>query len=134
MKLLLVLMLFGLILFLFNTGMSKLLHVKRRGFFSIEYVNERHRSIDLVIRFTFVLFLIIGFLLTYNDEGRKRFWIFEPYYLLLIFIIGSETVRGVMEWKYAENRKESIVTFSQLVFSITVLITMFATNFFGWFG
>ncbi|MHA6250458.1 DUF4181 domain-containing protein [Oceanobacillus sp. CAU 1775] len=136
-RLILLLAIVGLLLFTFNFVMRKILKVERPEFFSYNHINDKHKRIDWTIRISFFILLLLGFTINVMREPHEIIAIFEPYNLLVFFIVASEGVRAYMEWKYAENRNAYIFTISQLVFAIILLITFFIiidnTNFFGWF-
>lgn len=132
-KLFIILGVFLLLLFLFHTVMRKLLKIEKVKFFSNNYVNEKHKKIDWKIRITFIIVLLIGFIINIIRGPVDKFWFFEPYFLLFLSIIASESARAYMEWKYQTNRNAYIFTISQLVFIVILMVSLFTTNFFDWF-
>lgn len=132
-KLVLMLAIILVLLVSFNTVMRKWLKVEKKKFFSYNHVNEQHKKIDWTIRITFVVFIFLGFFINSMVDPMERKWFFESWFLLFVLIFVSETARVIMEWKYAANRNAYILTVSQLVFTAIILITLFSTNFFGWF-
>lgn len=133
-KLFLILAIFGVLLFLFNTVMRRLLKVKKKRFFSYNHLNDKHKIIDWTIRITFIVVLLFGYMFNSARASIERIWFLETYFLLFVFIIATETVRAFMEWKYEANRKAYIFTISQLMFVTILLLSLFTTEFFGWFG
>lgn len=132
-KLFLFLVIIGLMFFLFNIVMRKLLRVEKPKFFSYNHLNEKHKKLDWIIRITFIIVLLIGFIINNLRVPMERIWFLEPYFLLFIFIFATETARAYMQWKYDTNRNAYIFTISQIVFMIILLVSLFTTNFFGWF-
>lgn len=130
-KLFLFLAIIGLILFLFNIMMRKLLRVEKAKFFSYNHLNEKHKKLDWFIRITFIVVTLIGLIINISRDRMERIWFLETYFLLFIFIIATETVRAYMQWKYDTNRNAYIFTITQLVFMIILLVSLFTTNFFG---
>ncbi|WP_404451812.1 DUF4181 domain-containing protein [Virgibacillus necropolis] len=136
-KLVLILAIILVLLVSFNEVMSKWLKVEKKklfSFFSYNHVNEKHKKVDWTIRITFIVIIILGYFINSMSNPMESNWFFEPWFLLFILIVVSETARAIMEWKYAANRNAYILTISQLVFIIILLTSMFTTNFFGWFG
>ncbi|MEK3980886.1 DUF4181 domain-containing protein [Psychrobacillus sp. FSL K6-2836] len=120
-----------LLLFLFNVVMRKWLKVEKKKIFSYNHINEKHKKIDWTIRITFLVCIMLGYFINVTREPTEWFWFLETWFLLIIFIVVSESVRAVMEWKHAVNRKDYIFTISQLVFGVILLLTVIQTNFFG---
>ncbi|MFE8697609.1 DUF4181 domain-containing protein [Cytobacillus sp. FJAT-53684] len=133
-KLILLIAIIILVFVLFDIFMRKLLKVEKKKFFSYNHVNEKHKKIEWMIRITFVVILFGFYIYSMSDPvGGFLYLQFVPI-AMLIFILVTETLRAFMEWKYAANKKAYIVTVSQLVFASILVISMFTTDFFGWFG
>lgn len=132
-KPLLIVTIFGLLLYLFNILTRKLLKVKKKSFFSYNHLNSKHKIIDWTIRITFILVVSIGYFINLLKEPLERIWFLEPYFTLFIFVIVSESARAIIEWKYDTNRNAYIFTICQLLFIILLLLTLFIANFLGWF-
>lgn len=67
----------------------------------------------------------------YSDV-HKIDWYFDMWvYFFLLFIFLSESVRSVMEWKYATNPKAYIVTVAEMVLIIVLVIIIFKTHYFN---
>jgi hypothetical protein len=132
-KLFLALAIVVFLMVVFNAIMRKWLKVENRKFFSYNHINEKHKKIDRTIRIAFVVILLIGYVYNITVEPYERVWFFEIWFLLFIFIMVSEIVRAMMEWRYAENRKAYILTISELFFIGILLIPIFTTNYFGFF-
>lgn len=130
-KLLLVLGIYGILVFLFNSFMRKWLKVEKKNSFSYNHVNDKHRKIDWKIRITFIVVTILWYIISIMlDLMYTRFlWLF-----FVCFFIIIEIVRSYMEWKYSENKKDYIFTISQLVFIVMLLILIVTTDFFGLLG
>ena len=122
----------SLITFVFNTVMRRYLKVEKRKAFSYNHVNEKHKKIDWIIRISFVIILTTTHFFIARNLNES-IWYFENWFLLLVFIVVSEMVRIFMEWKYTENRKAYIFTISQLIFTLTILVVIFSSNFFNLF-
>ena len=122
----------SLITFVFNTVMRRYLKVEKRKAFSYNHVNEKHKKIDWIIRISFVIILTTTYFFIARNLNES-IWYFENWFLLLVFIVVSEMVRIFMEWKYTENRKAYIFTISQLIFTLTILVVIFSSNFFNLF-
>ncbi len=133
MKLFLLISIFLLFSFIFNTVISKWLKVEKKKFFSYDHVNEKHKKIDWTIRMAMLVSLSLGYFINITRDPMEWFWFLETWFLVIIFIVVSETARAVMEWKYAENPKAHMLTISQLVFVVILLFTTFKTDFFGLF-
>ena len=132
-KLLLMIMILLLFLFIFNTVISNWLKVDKKKFFSYDHVNEKHKKIDWTIRIVFIVSLLLGYFINITRDPMEWFWFLETWFLVIIYIVVTETVRAVMEWRYEENPKAYILTISQLVFVVILLFTIFKTDFFGLF-
>ena len=120
-----------LLLVSFNAIMRKLLKVEKKKLFSYNYVNEKHSKIDWTIRIIIIVILLIG---TYVNNTRDRMdwiWFFEPWYIMMVFIVATEAARAIMEFKYAENRNAYKLTISQLVFIVVIFLSLYLSNFLG---
>ncbi len=132
-KLILLLLIVTLLAIAFNAVMRRWLKVDKKTFSSFDHVNERHRKIDWVIRFSFIGVLFFGAFTNVTRDPMDRIWFLETHILVFALIIATEGVRAIMKKRYAENRNDHIYTILQLVFLSIVTISMFTTNFFGWF-
>lgn len=130
-KLLLILSVFGVLLFLYNSIIRKLLKVEKKKIFSYNHINSKHKKIDWTIRISIIVCMLIGFFIQVENDFSGGYWFFETYFLLFIFIILSEIATAIMEWKYAKNRNAYLFTIFQLLFIIAFIIIMYATDFFG---
>ncbi|MCZ8533198.1 DUF4181 domain-containing protein [Psychrobacillus psychrodurans] len=119
------------LLTLFNTVMRKWLKVEKKDFFSYNHMNAKHKKIDWTIRILFLVSMFLGLFINVRRDPLEGFWFLETWFLMIIFIVVSETVRAMMEWKHAVNKKDYIFTISQLVFGVVLLLSVFKTNFFG---
>jgi len=129
--LLLLLAIVMLLFLLFNAVMRKWLQVEKKKLFSYNHINEKHKKMDWTIRVVFLVVLLLGNFINVTREPMEWFWFFETWFLLIVFIVVSETVRAVMEWKYAVNKKDYIFTISQLIFGVLLILTVIQTNFGG---
>lgn len=120
-----------LLFLLFNAVMRKWLQVEKKKLFSYNHINEKHKKMDWTIRVVFLVVLLLGNFINVTREPMEWFWFFETWFLLIVFIVVSETVRAVMEWKYAVNKKDYIFTISQLIFGVLLILTVIQTNFWG---
>lgn len=129
----LVLTIIILLLVAFNIVMRKFLKVEKRKSFAYNHVNEHHKKIDWAIRIGFIVILMLGYFYKVTGNSGEKVWYFETWFIMILYIIISETVRAIMEWKYASNQKTYILTISQLVFTLILLWLTFTTNFFSLF-
>ncbi|MBD1383582.1 DUF4181 domain-containing protein [Bacillus sp. IB182487] len=113
--------------------MRKLLKVEKKKFFSYNYLNDKHKKIDWTIRLIFIVLLFIGNFINVTRDPLESIWFLETHVLLFVFIIASETTRAIMEKRFAENKNDYIFTTLQLVFMSISFLSLFTTNFFGWF-
>ncbi|MEK5069172.1 DUF4181 domain-containing protein [Sporosarcina sp. FSL K6-1508] len=128
------LLLIGLLMFLFNAIVRKILKVKKKKAFSYNHLNEQHKKIDWTIRIVFVVAIIVGGIINASRLPLIPILFLEPYFLLFIVIFLTEIVTAFMEWKYAENRNAYIFTVLQLIFMAILLLSIYITDFFGLFG
>lgn len=77
--------------------------------------------------------IVIGYTINMVRDPLESIWFMNTWFLFFVFIIVSELVRAVMERKYAGHANAYIFTLSQLGFIIIVLLTIFMTDFFGYF-
>jgi len=130
-SLILILSIFGLVLFIMNKFLRKWLNVEKKEFFSNHFVNEKHKKMDWTIRITFIVVMLVGFFFNVSEDPSKHIWFLQPYILLFGLIFVTELVRIVMEKRYAANKNDYIFTSVQLVVISLFLIALFSTDFFG---
>lgn len=117
----------------FSFGMRKLLKVDRKKWFSYNHINDLHKKTDWAIRITFIIVLFAStFYMIYTDS-LETVWYLETWFILLVFIVVSESVRVYFEWRYSENRKAFVLTILEMVFIIVLITLLVTTNFFGLF-
>ena len=132
-KLLFLIAVLSLSIFLFNALMRKLLNVERPKAFSHNHVNDAHSKIDWSIRILFIFLMLIGFFINASRVEEEPYLFLQPYFLLFVMIFITETVRAVMERKYAKNPNAYLYTVSQMIFATLLVIVVFSTDFFGIF-
>ncbi|WP_417900187.1 DUF4181 domain-containing protein [Bacillus haimaensis] len=130
-KLVLVLCIFGVVLYIFNSMMRKLLKVEKKKFLSYNHINATHKKVDWTIRILIIVCLFVGLFINVQNDFSDGYWFLETYFLLFLFIILSEIATAFMEWKYAENKNAYLFTIFQLLFIVAFLLIMFASDFFG---
>ena len=130
-SLILILSIFGLVLFIMNKFLRKWLNVEKKEFFSNQFVNKKHKKIDWTIRITFIVVMLVGFFFNVSENPSKHIWFLQPYILLFGLIFVTELVRIVMEKRYAANKNDYIFTSVQLVVISLFIIALFSTDFFG---
>lgn len=120
------------LMFVFESVMRKYLKVEKRKSFSFNHVNEKHKKIDLTIKISFIIiFLITVFYLIMTSS--EPIWYLEPSFLVIVFLVISETTRAFMEWKYEENQKAYIYTIIQLVFILMLIGIIIFINYLNLF-
>lgn len=124
-KLILIVFIYGLFLFLINKFPRKWLNVKKKNLFSSNYVNDKHKKIDWIIKITFISLLFIGVFINVNRDSLNTHSSLETYILMTAFISVSEIVRIVMEKRYAENKNDYILSAIYLVAGLTFFLSVF---------
>ena len=94
-KLIVVLVVFMLVLMIFNRVMRKWLKVEKKKAFSYNYVNKKHEKIDWTLRIIFLAAILLGNFI--NIEKNERLWYLEIWFLMFGLIFLTETVRAFME-------------------------------------
>ncbi|AKO93370.1 DUF4181 domain-containing protein [Priestia filamentosa] len=115
----------------FNIIMRKWLKVERKKLFSYNHVNEKHKKIDWTMRMITIASILLGFIINMSRASTDWFWFLQSWVVLFIFIVVSETVRAVMEKKYAKNLNAYKLTISELLFVLILFFILFKTDFFG---
>ncbi|KPN89423.1 DUF4181 domain-containing protein [Lysinibacillus sp. ZYM-1] len=132
--LLLFLIVLILIISIFGIVIRKLLGVGRKKWFSYNHLNEKHKKLDWSVRLTFTGLLFISTFHTNYNDILGVYWYFETWFILIAFVITSESLRAIMEWKYAENKKDFVATLAEMLFMISVVFLTIVTGFFGLFN
>ncbi|WP_162805708.1 DUF4181 domain-containing protein [Sporosarcina sp. PTS2304] len=118
----------------FEIIMRKLLSLKRMKFFSNEQIlNPFHRKLDWMIRIFFIFMMIIGGIINVYRSPADRFIVLEPYVVLFFLTYTTESVTAYMQWKYAEDKNEMVLTLSRLGLLSILLFVLYLTDFFGLF-
>lgn len=130
-KLLLLVTVYFLLITLFNAIMRRWLGVEKRKAFSYNHINDKHRKIDWTIRIVFLCVLLIGGFVNVGMIPQEPLFFLQPWFLLFVLLFLSETIRAVMERKYAKNPNAYIFTICQSAFILVLVILLFATDFFG---
>lgn len=129
-NLLILLIVFFVVIYLFELVVRKILNLERRKIFSYNHINKIHERIDWSIRISFIFILLAAYIFSYYYS----FWYIQPYIILVIFIVVSGIARAILEFKYVPNRKEALFTILQLVFHLLLFggVVWIAST--GWFG
>jgi len=101
---------------LFNAIMRKVLNVKRRKFFSYNFVNDFHKKGEWILRISFVIIYIV---IAAYDAINPFF-----FYALIAFAISLSGFRAIVEKKYAENSMDYIFTLSELGFAMVIIFVL----------
>ncbi|WP_097150927.1 DUF4181 domain-containing protein [Ureibacillus acetophenoni] len=96
--------------------------------FSYNHVNDIHKKIDWAIRITSVIVIIASTYFRIYEEPLEFPWYFEIWFILIVFIVLSESVRAFMEWKYDTNPRTYILTLSEMVLLIGLIILVVNTG------
>lgn len=115
-----------------NYLLRKWLKVEKRSAFSYDYVNDRHKKLDRFIRIAAIIVIFVSYIITIS-RGPEAGWFIPIPVILLSFLVVSESVRAVMEKKYAENKNDYVYTIAQMIIITSLLIVIFWTDFFGIF-
>lgn len=102
-----------------NAVLRKVLNVKKRKFFSYNFVNDLHKKGEWIIRISFfVIFIAINIYVINNS--------FTPYfiYAFIAFGIILSGFRAIIEKKYAENPRDYLYTLSELGFAFIIIFVM----------
>ena len=116
---------------IFEYAVRRLLGIERRKRFSYNHINEQHKKADWTVRIIFLIPIFISTYYTFANE--ETVWYFESWFIILIFLMASETLRAIMEWKYAENKKAAAATILVMLFGASILLLTVTTGFFGLF-
>lgn len=120
------------LMFIFRYIMRNYLQVEKKGRVFRKYVNTRHKKIDQLLTGIIIILMIgVYFYETRIADGMN--WFFTTGGVLLVLIIVTEIVRAYMEWKYSENPKEYLLTLSELLFSVVILVSAYLVNLFSLF-
>lgn len=114
-----------LAIFIVNTILRKLLGVKKKSFFSYNFINSFHEKADWSIRILTIVCII--FLAVFAVDKI-------PAYMFVLFVIAGlvqETLRAVMEKKYAENPNDYLFTIIQMPTSLIILFGVAYLSFSG---
>ncbi|WP_067725631.1 DUF4181 domain-containing protein [Oceanobacillus damuensis] len=126
---------FILLMFLFNSVMRKILNVERKKMFSNNYVNDKHKKYDIGIRSISAIVAIIAlYFFTYKSSVPHMDSALYIFIIMLIFTILQELIRSYMEWKYLKDNNDYIFTLSQMIFITAAMIVFVTSDFLGLFN
>lgn len=116
-----------LILLLLISGMKFFLRKafkiekEKKAFFSYNYINELHKKVDWCVRIgSMIVFIVVIYLVIFNGFPITLYLVF-----LVLLTIAEYTMRAIFEWKYSENPKQAILTFSEMSVLVTAFILIF---------
>lgn len=118
--------------FVFHFFMRRYLKIEKREGFVRKHINKQHKKIEQILMGIFII-LMIGSYFYETRTLNAASGVFTMGIIILGFIAASELIRAYMEWKYLENRKDYILTLSELLFSVVILVIAFSINLFGLF-
>lgn len=131
-KLILLIITYLLLTYLFSYFVRKYLAIEKREGFFRKYINSKHKKMEQVVTgISIAILLMIYFCDTRILNGVESS--IKIFYTLFTNIIVTEVIRIFMEWKYSTNRKEYILTLSELIFNLLIIGIAFITNVFGLF-
>ncbi len=133
MDIVLFIVVFLFLMTIFGAVMRRWLGIEKRKLFFDTTLNDHHKKIDTRLRDSFIVLLIIGYLInsTRMDLNQDPLLFLEPWFLIIIMIISNELVQAYMERKYAKNPNDYLYTLSQLVFFLLIIAVMLTTIFFS---
>ncbi|SHG61538.1 DUF4181 domain-containing protein [Ornithinibacillus halophilus] len=120
-----------LLMFFFNMIMSKWFNVKGKNFFSLNYVNEKHKKMDRIIRVLTIISLLVGFAINAKRDPGNWYWFLQPWSIIYFSVLLSQIVRGYMEKKYDSNPNAYKLTISETLFMFILVIVIINTSFLG---
>ncbi|WP_432355473.1 DUF4181 domain-containing protein [Sporosarcina sp. A2] len=94
-------------------------------------VNDNHRKIDWPLRAVFIIVLLFLAVIFASDNYTPLLWFYTSLIYLLVSNVTLELIRAYMQKKYSEQKNEYKVTLIQLVLSISLVIIIITTRFFG---
>lgn len=131
-RLILLIIIYLLSTYLFSYSMRRYLKIEKREGFFRKYVNSKHKKMEHVVTGISIAILLI----IYFNDSRALSGVessFKIFYTLFTSIIVTEVIRVFMEWKYSTNRREYILTLSELIFNLVIISMAFISNAFGLF-
>lgn len=131
-KLILFLVIYLMLTSIFRYFMSNYLKVEKTEGFFRKPVNNQHKKLDCILTGIFTA-LMVGVYFYETRILNGAGWFFTTGIILLSFTLAAEIVRAYMQWMYSDNRKEYILTLSELVFAFALAGIAFASNLFGLF-
>lgn len=127
---------FGLIVFsifllvsLVRISLRKIFKIEKvkRESFSYNHVNKLHRKIDWTLRIILIItYIILMYLLIYQEYSLTNIFLIT----LLLFTVAEYVVRAIFELKYTQNPKQSILTISEMIIWIIVIILIIQLDLF----
>lgn len=131
-KLIALLAVFYIVLYSTEYVARKILKTERKKFWSNQYVNDKHRKIEWILKGILTAGLVVLAIVYFSKESIIENW-FTPYLSYMLFTtIVIELARAYMEKKYAQSKKQYIVTLIEMGVLSGFLLSIIITNLFGW--
>lgn len=131
-KLVALLAVFYIVLYSTEYVARKLLKTERKRFWSNQYVNDKHRKIEWILKGMLMVGLVVLGIVYLSKETTMESWFtFYLSYMLFTTIV-IEIARAYMEKKYAQSKNQYIVTLIEMAVLSSFLLSIIATDLFGW--
>ena len=117
----------GVIIYLGNLLARKWLGVKRKKFFSYNFVNDFHKKGEWAIRILFIVSYIVLAGILYDSAYSSQYLLLNAF----IFILLLAVFRAIVEKKSAENPNDYLYTLFESGFAIVVVVIFAALLFPG---
>lgn len=125
MAFLMLILVLWLLIFTFDSLMSKYLKVENPDFFSYNYINEKHKKIVWILRIVFLIAVVfLSYYAPINIFGYEIYSNYIPAIIIMVFWMISDSIKAFMEWKYSDNRRDYIFTLSKLAFFLVIMLSM----------
>lgn len=118
-----------IITFVVKMILRKLLQIEKqkKGFFSYNHINDLHRKIDWTIRIvSTIALIIIQYIIVFNGYSFNINLIG-----ILLFALVQYITQAFFEYKYSQNKKQSILTLSEMVICAVSIITIIQMDLFS---
>jgi Domain of unknown function (DUF4181) len=120
-------LIYFLLLYSANLGISRWIGVERRQVWSSDNINKHHEKADTVHRRILIVVLfscpVIDFFYDYN------YWYQNPYTYILVVLLSGQLLKAYMEWKYIEDKR--VYTYTLLITGInaTLLVLLMISGY-----
>lgn len=120
-KIILLILVIGGIVFLFDYSMRKVFNLKKEKN-PDRYINDLHKRINIWLIVIFIGLVFLGIVINAIREPFEPIYLLEPQILVFEFIFVRQLVKIFIEWKHINNPNVYLFSIAELIFYFMLLL------------